>query len=261
MEGRKAIYACPVGAHKLTLERDRGLFAFVFARFIDGEFTGLREGYALNRAPDLEAADFLAKQIRDEIRHAAMYQKLYEYVTVPGQKAPPASALLSVIMAPVTGRLWFEHCFLDKALGERWVLYLMEALMEHVADRRIVNNLKAIARDEREHIAFGEAQTQKAAARGGFWKFYLWGLHLRVDFAMALAFRLTRSLIRQRYSAAAADILTEFFMTTRQRIRAEIAVLIGVNGKTSFWQMLACQIIFLIRLPFAGWRRNPRRSF
>lgn len=190
-----------------------------------------------------------------------MYQTLYEYVTVPGQKAPPASALLSMIMAPVTGRLWFEHCFLDKALGERWVLCLMEALIERVDDRKIVNNLKAIARDEREHIAFGETQAKMAAARSNFWKFYLWGLSLRVDFALALAFRLTRSLIRRRYSEAAAEILTDFFTVSRKRIRSEVAELLGVKERISFWQMLLCQIIFLIRLPFVGWLRNPRRSF
>jgi hypothetical protein len=249
-----------MAALRLTLEKDRDLLAFIFARFIDGEFTGLKEGYALNRAPTLEAADFLAKQIRDEIRHAQMYRTLYEQAAAT-DRVPPSPWLLTLIMAPVTGRLWLEHCFLDKALGERWVLYLMEVLIAHVDDRKITNHLKAIARDERTHIAFGEAETRTGVGNSRFRKFYLWGLYLRVDFALALAYRLTRSLIRRRYSPEAAALLTDFFSSVRPRIRGEIASLIGVRPGSSFLQMLACQIIFLLRLPFVGWLRNPRQTF
>lgn len=249
-----------MGANKLTLENDRDLLAFIFARFIDGEFTGLREGVALNYAPDLEAADFLARQIRDEIRHAQMYKALFEYVN-PGRTVPTAPWLLNLIMAPITGRLWAEHCFLDKAVGERWVLNLMEALIERTDDRKISNHLKAIAKDERAHIDFGETQTRKAAAKGAFTRFYLWGLFLRVDFALALAYWLTRSLIARRYSAAAAEILTDFFTTTRTKVLTEAAALVGVKPERSYLQMFIAQLVFLVRLPFVGWFRNPRKAF
>ena len=249
-----------MAARKLTLEKDRELLAFIFARFIDGEFTGLKEGYALNRAPNLAAADFLAKQIRDEIRHANMYRTLYEYVAAK-RRVPPSPWLLTLIMAPVTGRLWLEHCFLDKALGERWVLYLMETLTGAIEDRKITNHLKAIAKDERTHIAFGEEETRHGIAHSRFKRFYMWGLYLRVDFAMAAAYRLTRGLIRRRYSPAAAEILTDFFESSRQRIHREIALLLGVRETRSVIQMIICQVIFLVRLPFAGWFQNPRRSF
>ncbi len=249
-----------MGRLKLTVEKDRDLLAFIFARFIDGEFTGLKEGYALNRAPNLEAADFLAKQICDEIRHAHMYRTLYEH-TAAVKKIPASPWLLTLIMAPVTGRLWLEHCFLDKALGERWVLYLMEVLIAHVDDRKITNHLKAIARDEQTHIAFGENETRAGLGNSRFRRFYLWGLYLRVDFALAIAHRLTRSLIRRRYSAEAATLLTDFFTRVRPRVRSEIAALVGVAPNSSFLQMLLCQVIFLMRLPFVGWFRNPRQTF
>lgn len=245
---------------KLTLETDRDLLAFIFARFIDGEFTGLREGMALNYAPNLDAADFLARQIRDEIRHAQMYKTLFQYVN-PGKRVPGAPWLLNLIMTPITGRLWAEHCFLDKAVGERWVLNLMEALIERTDDRKIGNHLKAIAKDERTHIHFGEEQTRLAAAKGRLMRYYLWGLFLRVDFALALAYRLTRSLIARKYSAAAAGILTDFFTHTREKVLTEAAALLGVAPKRSVLQMILAQMIFLIRLPVVGWFRNPRRSF
>lgn len=245
---------------KLRLPEDRELLAFVFARFIDGEFTGLKEGYALNYAPDLESADFLAKQIRDEIRHAKMYRRLYASLGITG-KVPQGNWLLQTIMAPITGRMWLEHCFLDKAIGERWVLDLMETLIAQVADKRVVTNLKAIARDEKSHIAFGEAQTRIHLGKSRFKRWYLWGLFLRVDFALAIARRLTGRLIRRRYSAAAADLLLDFFVRAREQIAIDAAGILDVAVRRSWLQMIACQAIFLLRLPFAGWFRSPRRTF
>lgn len=249
-----------MAATKLSLPQDRELLAFVFARFIDGEFTGLKEGYALNHAPDIESADFLAKQIRDEIRHAKMYRRLYASLGVTG-RVPRGHWLLQMIMAPISGRLWLEHCFLDKAVGERWVLYLMEMLIANIADKRIVTNLKAIARDEKTHIAFGESQTRQGIAKSRFRRWYLWGLYLRVDLALAIARRLTGNLMRRRYSASAADLLLDFFVRAREQIAVEAAALIGVPVRRSWLQLLLCQLIFLVRLPLAGWFRSPRKSF
>lgn len=249
-----------MAATKLSIIDDRELLAFVIARFIDGEFTGLKEGYALNYAPDIESADFLAKQIRDEIRHAKMYRRLYATLGVTG-RVPRGHWLLQMIMAPISGRLWLEHCFLDKAVGERWVLYLMETLIKNIADKRIVTNLKAIARDEKTHIAFGETQTRQGIAESRFRRWYLWGLFLRVDLALALARRLTGSLIRRRYSPAAADLLLDFFVRAREQIAVETAQLIGVSVKRSWLQLLLCQLIFLLRYPLVGWSRSPRKSF
>ncbi len=249
-----------MAATKLNIVDDRELLAFIFARFIDGEFTGLKEGYALNYAPDLESADFLAKQIRDEIRHAKMYRRLYATLGVTG-RVPRGHWLLQMIMAPISGRLWLEHCFLDKAVGERWVLYVMETLISNIADKRIVTNLKAIARDEKTHIAFGEAQTRLNIAHSHFRRWYLWGLFLRVDLALALARHLTGNLIRRRYSAAAADLLLDFFVRAREQIAVETAQLLGVPVRRSWLQLLLCQLIFLARAPFVGWLRSPRKTF
>ncbi|MFZ5628169.1 MAG: ferritin-like domain-containing protein [Spirochaetota bacterium] len=242
---------------KLKLPEDRALLSFVFARFIDGEMTGLLEGRALSYAPTLQAADFLARQVRDEIRHAQMYAALYRYVT-PQSNVPRSPWLLKAIMAPVSGRLWAEHCFLDKALGERWVLYLMQRLIADTQDARIVRTLRAIAKDEEEHIAFGEAQTRAYAGAGRFRRYYLWGLFLRVDLAMSMAYRLLRPLIQKQYSDAAAAMLSGFFTESREKIAAECAALLGVSVRRSFLQLLVCQALFWLRWPFVGWFRSPR---
>jgi len=245
---------------KLTLPKDRELFAFIFARFIDGELTGIAEGRAMQYAPDLRAADFLARQIRDEIRHARLYKSLYAYVS-PDSPAPEQSWLLRQITTPVTGRMWVEHCFLDKAVGERWVHYLMQMLIAHTQDARIVKTLQAIARDEVTHIAFGEAQVRGRIAKSRFMATYLWGLYLRVDYALAAAYRLTRSVVSRRYSAEGAALLDHFFVKYRETALQEVAGLLGVKSRRSFGRMLFSQMVYLFRWPFTGWRQNPSRAF
>jgi hypothetical protein len=244
----------------LKLPEDRDLLAFIFARFIDGELTGIAEGRAMQFAPDLKAADFLARQIRDEIRHARLYAGLFAYVS-PEAAIPRQSWLLASITSPVTGRLWAEHCFLDKAVGERWVHFLMQMLTEHLSDVRIVKTLKVIERDELTHIAFGEAQVSIATQRNRFMRFYLWGLYLRVDFALALAYRMTRRLISRRYSPQATQLLELFFTRYRTQGFAEIAKLLQVKPFRSVWFMVTCQMIYLVRWVFTGWRQNPVRAF
>lgn len=242
---------------KLRLPDDRALLSFIFARFIDGEMTGLLEGRALVYAPTLKAADFLARQVRDEIRHAQMYAALYRH-TNPEGSVPRSPWLLKAIMAPLSGRLWAEHCFLDKALGERWVLYLMQQLIKDTQDARIVRTLRAIAKDEETHIAFGEAQTRSYTRASAFRRYYLWGLFLRVDFAIALAYRILRPLIRRKYSEAAAAMLSSFFTESREKIAAECATLLGVSLRRSLVQLVVCQVLFWLRWPFAGWWRSPK---
>ncbi len=244
----------------LTLPKDRELFAFVFARFIDGELTGIAEGRALQYAPDLRSADFLARQIRDEIRHARLYKGLFAYVR-PEADPAQGSWLLRQVTSPVSGRLWTEHCFLDKAVGERWVLYLMQMLIAHTKDERIVRTLRAIARDEKTHIAFGEAQTKARVGQSRFMAAYLWGLYLRVDYALALVNRLTRSLVQRKYSPEAASLLDDFFEQHRELALHEIAELLNVRPRRSFWRMALSLIIYWIRWPFTGWRQSPVRSF
>jgi hypothetical protein len=190
----------------------------------------------------------------------ALYKALYAYVS-PETQAPRQSWLLKQITTPVTGRLWVEHCFLDKAVGERWVHYLMQMLMTHTQDARIVKTLRAIARDEITHIAFGEAQARAAVKSSRFMRAYLWGLYLRVDYALAAAYRLTRSVVKRKYSAQGAALLDDFFNHYRGIALQEIADLLGVSPRRSFWRMLFSQVVYLMRWPVVGWGQNPEKAF
>ncbi|MCS6972306.1 MAG: ferritin-like domain-containing protein [Turneriella sp.] len=241
---------------KLTLPEDQKLIAYILVRFIEGELTGIAEGQALMHAPTLEAADFLARQVREEIRHARMYAALYRYAE-PEAKLPRSPWLLRKILAPLPGRLWYEHCFLDKAVGERWVLLLMEYLIEHTADRRICQTLAAIAKDERQHVAFGESATRDFSARSWFHRHYLWGLYLRFELALALVYPLLRRRVC-RLSKKGELLLSDFFERSRNKLHHEIAELLGVAPRRSWFWLVAAQLVLWLRLPFAGWWRSPQ---
>lgn len=236
---------------KLNPKDDKDLLAFVFARFIEGELTGLLEGKAILHAPSLHEADFLAGQIRDEIKHARMYQALYRSLGM-GDTPPRASWVLTKIMSPVSGRMWAEHSFLDKAVGEKWVYSMMQFLIQAVDDSRIVKALKLIAKDEEGHIAFGEEQTKAYIAVSRWRRYYLWGLYLRVDWAMALAHRLLRYRFKKKGSIKAVKLLDSYFSDARPRNRAHTASLLGVPEKRSLWQLVVCQAVFTWR-SFWSW--------
>lgn len=236
---------------KLNPKDDNDLLAFIFARFIEGELTGLLEGKAILHAPSLHEADFLAQQIRDEIKHARMYQALYRTL---GREGNPqrSSWLLTQIMAPVSGKLWAEHSFLDKAVGERWVFSMMQFLIQSVDDTRTVKTLKLIAKDEETHIAFGEEQTKAYIAKSRWRRYYLWGLYLRVDYAMAIARRLLRARFKKQGLTKALKLLDLFFDEARSANAAHIASLLGVSERRSLKQLLLCQLVFSWRL-FWSW--------
>ncbi len=78
---------------------------------------------------------------------------------------------------------------------------------------------------------------------------------------MTARLEMTGNLIRRRYSAAAADLLLDFFVRAREKIASEAAELIGVPVRRSWLQLLLCQLIFLARAPFVGWLRSPRKTF
>lgn len=247
-------------SHKLSLANDASLFCWVCQMFIAGEMTGLKEGIALNYAPDLKAARFLAGQIDDEIRHAVMYRSLHNYVAEKYGVKPITGIpwLLKKILNPVSGRLWEEHCFLDKAVGEQWVLYMMNFLIEQFKEPRISKTLKAIKGDELRHIEFGNEQTSLALARNArFYRFYLSGLYQRNVWGLrALVYVLTFYFkIRKQHSYAA--LMQEFFENTLKKSRAQVFSQLGISTTPGIFHVLASQTLFFARTLFYRWGAHP----
>jgi len=242
------------------LDKDGKYLAWIFKQFLAGEMTGLLEGKALLKAPTLNDADFLASQIRDEIRHAKIYQRMLQQFSASEYKVP---FLLTKLVAPLSGRLWQEHCFIDKAVGEHWVLCTMAMLYETTEDSRIKKTLATIASDELRHIEFGESKLKEALAIP-FYKKYLLGLYYSNRLMISIFSFLVRQffLIKKRNDLAA---MTEIFFAKAVFIlNKKLSFLFSVSINTHYplriWTlMIASRFFFLVRkLTFRRFYRGPQ---
>ena len=170
--------------------------------------------------------------------------------------------LLIALVQPVSGRLWQEHIFLDKAVGEFWVLQLMLVMVVTTDDSKLKKTLLNIAKDEVQHIHFGETQTLQYTRQNRFYRYYLSGLYLRNDFAMQLLYRAIRLRFRKRKRKDLEELATIFFSSSRQRLHEQAARVLLVqphmlNTFQKIFRIILSQGLFFLRMIFFGWRRSP----
>ncbi|MHC5021054.1 MAG: ferritin-like domain-containing protein [Planctomycetota bacterium] len=157
------------------LERDRELLAWIFNQFLYGEVTGIQVGHWIQEAPNLEAADFFAKQCIQELQHIRAFKRCFEILGVP---AAPAHRALRMMSSDFIGGNFEEHVALEMAQGEGFVLLVFYALIDTIDHPEISKLLKRAAPQEEEHCGFGEAQTIKAIQGNPKLRDHLLGLNL-----------------------------------------------------------------------------------
>lgn len=144
------------GGARFDLARDRELLVWIFNQFLYGEVTGIQVGHWLYRAPDLDSAQFLARQAVEELQHV---DRIQEILDILGSPPGPPHPLVRFLSSGMMGDDWAEHVCLEMALGEGLVLSVMYALIETVDHPDIQQILRRAARQEERHVAFGEMQT------------------------------------------------------------------------------------------------------
>ncbi|HVL89378.1 MAG TPA: ferritin-like domain-containing protein [Actinomycetota bacterium] len=157
------------------LERDRGVLGWIFSQFLYGEVTGVQVGHWLERAPDFEAAQFLARQANEEMAHVKVFLRILSSL---GQQPQPPNRVLKFLVTDFAGATFTEHCFVEMALGEGFVLGAIYALVDTLPESDIRTMLKGLARQEEGHVSFGEEQTIKALRRDPAQARHLLGLAL-----------------------------------------------------------------------------------
>lgn len=144
------------GGERLDPAEHRDLLAWIFDQFLYGEMTGIQCGHWLHRAPDLDAARFLARQATEELKHVDVF---LECLRLIGARPAPAHPLVRYL---TTGRMpdtWAEHVCLEMAMGEGLVLMAFYAIIDTVDHRSVVRLLEKAASQEVRHVAFGESRT------------------------------------------------------------------------------------------------------
>ena len=167
------------GDARFDLSRDREALAWIFSQFLYGEVTGVQVGDWLARAPDFDAARFLARQANEEMAHVQLFLRILR--SLDSQPQPPHPAL-KFLATDFAGGTFLEHTCLEMALGEGFVLMAIYALIDTLPDSEVRNLLVGLSRQEESHVSFGEEQTKRALERDRTGARHLLGLAL-VSFA------------------------------------------------------------------------------
>jgi hypothetical protein len=144
---------------RFDLERDRDVLAWIFSQFLFGEVTGVQVGTWLAQAPDFDAAQFLARQANEEMAHVKLFLRIL--ASLDAEPKPPHRAL-RFLATDFAGGTYLEHCALEMALGEGFVLMAIYALIDTLPDSETRRLLVGLSRQEEGHVSFGEDQTLRA---------------------------------------------------------------------------------------------------
>ena len=167
------------GGARFDLQRDREVLAWIFSQFLFGEVTGVQVGTWLAQAPDFEAAQFLARQANEEMAHVKLFLRIL--ASLESEPRPPHRAL-RFLATDFAGGTFLEHCALEMALGEGFVLMAIYALIDTLPESETRRLLVGLSRQEEGHVSFGEDQTAAALRRDPAPGRHLLGLAL-VSFA------------------------------------------------------------------------------
>jgi hypothetical protein len=150
------------GGARFDIERDRDVLAWIFSQFLFGEVTGVQVGTWLAQAPDFDAAQFLARQANEEMAHVKLFLRVL--ASLDAEPRPPHRAL-KFLATDFAGGTFLEHCALEMALGEGFVLMAIYALIDTLPESETRRLLVGLSRQEEGHVSFGEDQTARALDR------------------------------------------------------------------------------------------------
>ena len=150
------------GGARFDLERDRDVLAWIFSQYLYGEVTGVQVGHWLEIAPDFDAAQFLARQANEEMAHVKLFLRILDSL---GATPQPPHRALSFLATDFAGATFEEHCLLEMAVGEGFVLTAIYAFIDTLPEGEIRTLMSGLARQEEGHVNFGEEQTLKALRR------------------------------------------------------------------------------------------------
>jgi hypothetical protein len=178
----------------LDAPRDREILRFILSQALYGEATGVYCGKSLYTAVSLEAAHFYVRQAKQELGHLKLFADILRALDLEPLNGHWALKLLSAHNNYYPLKVLMEH-----AIGEGMVLdvfkdVLLQTLPEH--DPRvppIKKKLEVVCREETEHVAWGEKETERLLRERPFLKPAFYGLvEAQLSVMPLLAERFTR---------------------------------------------------------------------
>lgn len=203
----------------LDAPRDREILCFILSQALYGEATGVYCGKSLFAAQSLEAAHFYVRQARQELGHLKLFADIMRTLELKPQHGHWALRLLSAHNNYYPLKVLLEH-----AIGEGMVLDVFRDLLLQTlpdGDPRvpaIKKKLQVVCREEEEHVAWGEKETQRLLTERPYLKPAFFGL---VEAQLAVMPLLARRFTRGYEDHPVLKQLPRFIEHVRQRTYAQ----------------------------------------
>ena len=242
---------------------DREIVRFVLSQALYGEATGVYCGRSLYAAGSLEAARFYVRQARQELNHLQLFADVFRLL---GMEPAPAHWVIRALSAH--NDYYPLKVLMEHALGEGMVLDIFkDVLMQTLPDSdprvaKIKVKLRAVCREEREHVAWGEKETRRLLAEKPWLRTPFYGL-LELQLA-ALPFLVERFESRAQGHPVLSH-LRPFLEHVRARVWAQGQALGFVpatrpGGLGRAWAV-ACGIGLFVRSRFARSRSRLEKIY
>ncbi len=146
----------------LDKKSDREILRFILSQALYGEATGVYCGKSLFAARSLEAAQFYVRQARQELAHLRLFADIMKELELEPLPGHWVLRLMSSHNSYYPLKVLLEH-----AIGEGMVLDIFKDLLLQTlpdSDPRVAGikkKLRVICREEAEHVAWGERETQR----------------------------------------------------------------------------------------------------
>ncbi len=146
----------------LAADEDRTIVGFLLSQALYGEATGVYCGKSLYAAGSLEAARFYVRQARQELNHLELFAEIFRTLDLQPVPGHWVLRLLSAHNNYYPLKVLMEH-----AIGEGMVLDIFrDVLLQTLPDSdprvpSIKKKLRAVCREEVEHVAWGEKETKR----------------------------------------------------------------------------------------------------
>jgi hypothetical protein len=203
-------------AFDLTDRRDRALIQWVLSQALYGEATGVYCGKSLYQARSLEAARFYLRQARQELNHLELFADVFRTLEMEPLPAHWTIKLLSSHNNYYPLKVLMEH-----AIGEGMVLDIFkDVLLQTLPDSDprvpdIKKKLRVVAKEEVEHVAWGEKEARRLLATRPWLKWPYYGL---VELQLAVAPFAVRAFARRAGDHPVLAHLDPFIAHVKARV-------------------------------------------
>jgi hypothetical protein len=221
--------------------KDRDILRFILSQALYGEATGVFCGRSLYAAGTLEAAQFYARQAKQELNHLLLFADIFRTLALTPEKAHWVIRLLSAHNDHYPLKVLMEH-----ALGEGMVLDIFrDVLLQTLPDEdgrvpQIKRKLRVICKEEEEHVAWGEKETRRLLAERPSLKRPFYGL---LELQLMLVPYAVRGLKERAPDHPVLRQLDAFVRFVQQRVMAQgralgFAPQTRPSGLARAWAML-----------------------